>query len=144
MMANPDHMEPAADLPSVRDRLGNFGFLIIDVSRLFGLNFEREAKDLNLTLRQCKVLVSLRRNEGISQARLAELSAIDPMTLVRVLDCMERDGWVERRQDPADRRARRRFMKPRRIRVSTRSGALQIEPSPPLSLVFRRCSANNW
>jgi MarR family transcriptional regulator, transcriptional regulator for hemolysin len=31
---------------------------------------------------------------------------------VRILDYMERDGWVERRQDPADRRARRLFTKP--------------------------------
>ena len=28
------------------------------------------------------------------------------MTLVRILDRMESDGWVERRPDPNDRRAR--------------------------------------
>ena len=94
------------------DRLHDFGFLIRDVSRLSVLNFEREAKSLKLTLRQCKVLISLQHNEGISQARLAELSEVDAMTLVRLLDWMERDGWVERRKDPADRRARRLFMKP--------------------------------
>ncbi|MDB5975772.1 MAG: Transcriptional regulator, MarR family, partial [Nevskia sp.] len=94
------------------DRLHDFGFLIRDVSRLSALNFEREAKSLRLTLRQCNLLLSLQRNGGISQARLAELSGIDSMTLVRLLGWMERDGWVERRQDPADRRARRLFMRP--------------------------------
>jgi hypothetical protein len=29
------------------------------------------------------------------------------MTLVRQIDRMEEDGWIERRPDPADRRARR-------------------------------------
>ncbi|HYK25916.1 MAG TPA: MarR family transcriptional regulator, partial [Steroidobacteraceae bacterium] len=46
------------------------------------------------------------RNEGVSQKRLAELIEIDPMSLVRILDRMETDGWVERRADPQDRRAR--------------------------------------
>ncbi|MDB5976088.1 MAG: MarR family transcriptional regulator [Nevskia sp.] len=92
------------------DRLRNFGFLLKDVSRLSGLNFEREAVDLNLTLAQCKVLIYLQQNEGISQVRLAELTDTDPMTLVRNLDRLERDGLIERRQDPADRRARRLFM----------------------------------
>jgi DNA-binding MarR family transcriptional regulator len=35
------------------------------------------------------------------------LLEIKPMTLVRQIDRMEQDGWIERRPDPADRRARR-------------------------------------
>jgi MarR family transcriptional regulator for hemolysin len=35
------------------------------------------------------------------------------MTLVRILDRMESDGWLERRNDPADRRARRLYLKAR-------------------------------
>jgi MarR family transcriptional regulator for hemolysin len=49
-------------------------------------------------------------NEGISQVQLAELTDIEPMTLVRILDRMESDGWLERRSDPADRRARRLYL----------------------------------
>jgi hypothetical protein len=43
------------------------------------------------------VLGHLSRNEGISQARLAELTDTDPMTLVRTLDRMQQDEWIERR-----------------------------------------------
>ncbi|HEY4369607.1 MAG TPA: MarR family transcriptional regulator [Steroidobacteraceae bacterium] len=93
------------------DRLRNFGFLIKDISRLHGKNFERHALGLNMTLAQCKVLAHLERNEGISQVKLAELSDTDPMTLVRILDRMEGDGWVERRAHPGDRRARQLFLK---------------------------------
>jgi len=87
------------------DKLRNFGFLVRDVSRLSARLFERSARELELTLPQCKVLAHLTRNEGISQARLAELTETDPMTLVRTLDRMQQDGWIERRADPADRRA---------------------------------------
>jgi MarR family transcriptional regulator, transcriptional regulator for hemolysin len=60
-----------------------------------------------MTLPQCRALVYLAMHEGLSQVRLAELTDIEPMTLVRILDRMEADGWLERRIDPADRRARR-------------------------------------
>ena len=87
------------------DRLRNFGFLVRDVYRLYVKHFERAAGEIDLTLPQCKVLGHLSRNEGISQARLAELTDTDPMTLVRTLDRMQQDEWIERRPDPEDRRA---------------------------------------
>lgn len=92
---------------SVADSLQNFGFLIRDVSRLSAKNFGRHARELEVTVSQCKVLAYLQRHEGISQTRLAELTETDPMTLVRTLDRMEQDGWIERRADPEDRRAHR-------------------------------------
>jgi len=92
------------------DRLRNFAFLVKDISRLHSKNFERHALGLSMTLAQCKVLAHLQRNEGVSQVKLAELTDTDPMTLVRLLDRMERDGWVERRAHPGDRRARQLFL----------------------------------
>ncbi|HVH76074.1 MAG TPA: MarR family transcriptional regulator [Stellaceae bacterium] len=86
----------------------SFGFLVHDVARLFARRFnQRSVQVLGLTRAQCRVLGYLARNEGINQAGLAELLEIKPMTLVRQIDRMEQDGWIERRPDPADRRARR-------------------------------------
>src|SRR5712672_376383 len=88
------------------DRLRNFGFLLKDLSHRYVQRFEVRAREISLTLPQCKVLVRLEKNEGVSQARLAELAEVDAMTMVRILDRMEADGLLERRPDPADRRAR--------------------------------------
>jgi DNA-binding MarR family transcriptional regulator len=82
-----------------------FGFLIKDVSDRYMQRFEQRADALGLTLPLCRVLVGLANHEGISQAQLADLSDIDPMTLVRILDRMESNGWLERRNDPTDSRA---------------------------------------
>ena len=92
------------------DRLKNFGFLLKDVSRLYTLRFEQRAQEISLTLVQCKALAHLEKNEGVSQARLAELIDVDAMTMVRILDRMEADSVIERRPDPADRRARRLYL----------------------------------
>jgi DNA-binding MarR family transcriptional regulator len=86
----------------------SFGFLVYDVARLFARRFNQRALlFLGLTRAQCKVLGYLARNEGINQAGLADLLEIKPMTLVRQIDRMEEDGWIERRPDPGDRRAHR-------------------------------------
>ncbi len=87
------------------DRFRQLGFLLKDVSRRYTRRFEERAHRFALTLPQCRVLILLQSNQGVSQKRLAELAELDPMTLVRILDRMEADGWVQRRFDPADRRA---------------------------------------
>lgn len=90
----------------MNDRLRNCGFLLKEVSRRYVLRFEVRAREISLNLVQAKALARLEKNQGVSQARLAELAEFDPMTMVRILDRMEADGLLERRPDPADRRAR--------------------------------------
>jgi len=87
------------------EQFRQLGFLFKDVSRRYTRRFEERAQALALTLPQCRALIHLQSNEGVSQKRLAELSDVDPMTLVRILDRIEADGWVQRRFDPTDRRA---------------------------------------
>jgi MarR family transcriptional regulator, transcriptional regulator for hemolysin len=88
----------------------SFGFLVTDVARLFGRRFSHHGKRLGLTRAQCRTLGYLARNEGINQAGLADVLEIRPMTLVRQVDRMEEAGWIERRADPSDRRARRLYL----------------------------------
>jgi MarR family transcriptional regulator for hemolysin len=107
-------------MAAASDRLRNFGFLLRDVHRLYAKHFERYAREIELTLPQCKVLGHLSRNEGISQARLAELTDTDPMTLVRTLDRMQQDQWIERRPDPEDRRAHRLYLREAAKPIMTR------------------------
>jgi DNA-binding MarR family transcriptional regulator len=92
----------------------NLGFLLKDLARMSSKNFERRAlaEDLGLTLEQCRVLVYLEDNQGITQSGLAYVTETDPMTLVRILDHMETFGWIERRLDPSDRRVRRLHLLP--------------------------------
>lgn len=89
------------------------GFLLKDTTRRYTRRFEERAQALSLTLPQCKALLHLETNEGVSQKRLSELTELDPMTLVRILDRMESDGWVQRRFDPSDRRAHTLWLTPR-------------------------------
>src|SRR6185312_14213281 len=95
------------------DLTRQLGFLLKDTSRRYTRRFEERAQALSLTLLQCRALLRLDSNEGVSQKRLSELTELDPMTLVRILDRMEADGWVQRRFDPADRRAHTLWLTPK-------------------------------
>lgn len=106
------------------DRVRNLGFLFKDVSRRWVRYFETLADQIGMTLTQAKVLVFLTRHEGATQVGLADLCDTDPMTLVRVLDRMEREGLLERRVDPNDRRVYRVFLRPAANPIITEINAI--------------------
>jgi MarR family transcriptional regulator, transcriptional regulator for hemolysin len=81
------------------------GFLLHDVSRLLRRNFSRRIQSLGLTQAQCRALLHLSRNEGLRQVDLAEILEVQPITLARLIDQLAEIDLVERRPDPADRRA---------------------------------------
>jgi DNA-binding MarR family transcriptional regulator len=80
-------------------------FLVSDVSRLLRRRFDERARAIGVTRAQWRALTSLSRHEGINQGGLAELLEVEPITLCRMVDRLEEAGHVERRRDPADRRA---------------------------------------
>lgn len=82
-----------------------FGFLVHDIGRLMRREFERRVRDTGFTRNQWRVLAHLRRIDGINQSQLADRMDVEPIALVRLLDKLEAAGYVQRRQDPQDRRA---------------------------------------
>ena len=88
----------------------NFGFLVHDVARLLRVAYDRRTRELGLTRSQWWVLNHLYFHEGITQSELAEMLDIEKPTLGRLLDRLEDKGWLERRGDRSDRRAKRVFL----------------------------------
>jgi MarR family transcriptional regulator, transcriptional regulator for hemolysin len=88
----------------------SFGFLLHDIARLMGKRFEQRARPLGLSRAQWRALAHLQRSEGVNQSRLAELLELEPISVARLIDRMEQAGLVERRKDPADRRAHRLYL----------------------------------
>jgi DNA-binding MarR family transcriptional regulator len=89
---------------------GYIGYMLSDVARLMRTVFDRRVRDLGLTRGQWLVLSRLYRRPGASQTELADMLEIDRASAGRMIDRMERGGWVERRADPADRRINRLFL----------------------------------
>jgi DNA-binding MarR family transcriptional regulator len=82
------------------------GALIDDVRRLLTRTFDRRMARLGLTRAQWRVLTFLFRRDGMTQSALAELLEMERAPLGRLLDRLEDSGWIERRADPSDKRAK--------------------------------------
>ena len=67
--------------------------------------YDRRAIGLGVTRAQWRVLFNLDRATNLRQVELADRLDIEPITLCRIIDRLEESGLVERRRDPADRRA---------------------------------------
>ena len=96
------------------------GFLISDASRLMRTIFDRRVRALGLTRSQWLVLRRIYRNPGLNQSELAEMLEIEKASAGRLLDRMERNGWVERRADANDRRVNRLYLTQRAVRINDR------------------------
>ncbi|WP_448042910.1 MarR family winged helix-turn-helix transcriptional regulator [Bradyrhizobium liaoningense] len=95
-----------------------FGFLIHDVSRLRRVVVDRSLKPLGITRSQWWVLAFLSRRDGMTQTALAADLDLTKVAIGGLLDRMEAAGFIERRADRNDGRARRVYL--------TRAGAKMV------------------
>jgi len=91
-----------------RDFTQRFGFLVNDVARLYGAQFDRLARErIGLSRAQCRVLGALAmRGEPMSQAELAQELDLSAMTVGGLCERLEAGGWIRRAANPSDRRAK--------------------------------------
>jgi DNA-binding MarR family transcriptional regulator len=63
-----------------------------------------------VTPEQWAVLIRLWERDGCSQTELSDATFRDQPTMSRIVTGMEQRGWLERRADPEDARARQVFL----------------------------------
>lgn len=85
-------------------------YLLSDSGRLLRRAFDARVRQLGMTSRQARLLMILDVTEGENQGYYAERLEVEPISLTRMVDRMEDGGLIERRRDPADRRAWRLFL----------------------------------
>jgi DNA-binding MarR family transcriptional regulator len=83
------------------------GYTITDVGRMLRTVFERRVRAFGLTRAQWLVIARVHRRPGLSQSEVADLLEIEKAPAGRLIDRMQAKGWLERRDDHADRRINR-------------------------------------
>lgn len=82
----------------------SIGYWLAMASQAYQRAISEEVAPHGITHRQCHVLGWLALEGELSQTELAKRMSIEPPTLVRILDRMERAGWIERDDCCHDRR----------------------------------------
>jgi DNA-binding MarR family transcriptional regulator len=101
----------------------NLGYLLNRSARLMANELAERLRPAGVAIGQWSVLLFLWARDGLSQAELSRLVAIEPPTMVRTIDRMVRDGLVTRMPDSADGRLSR-------IHLTERGRSLRDELVP--------------
>lgn len=83
-----------------------FGLSLIGMSQRWRRSLDERLRPEGMTVATWRTLVFVSRGGGIMQKELAETIGIEGPSLVRLLDTLERDGLIERREAAADRRGK--------------------------------------
>lgn len=97
-------------VPKNLDSNLRFGFLIHDVSRMRRIIVDRALRPLGITRSQWWVLAFLSRRDGMTQTALAADLDLTKVAIGGLIERMESGGFVERRTDERDARARRIYL----------------------------------
>jgi MarR family transcriptional regulator for hemolysin len=88
------------------------------VQRKMRALFDARVKERGLTLPRARALLILGRGVNLNQRELADELDIETPTLVRLLDGMEKQGFIQRQSVEGDRRAKQIAMTPRGAKVA--------------------------
>jgi DNA-binding MarR family transcriptional regulator len=101
----------------------SLGYLVNRVARSIAHELAEEIRPAGVAIGQWAVLMFLWAQDGMSQADLSRVVAIEPPTMVRTIDRMVRDELVTRVADPGDGRVSR-------IHLTDRGRSLRDELVP--------------
>lgn len=100
-----------------RDFSQRFGFLVNDVAKLYGEQFDRLARErIGLSRAQCRLLGALAMHgdeRPLSQIELAHRLGLSAMGVAALCDRMAAAGWVRRQPSATDRRINEVHLEPR-------------------------------
>jgi MarR family transcriptional regulator for hemolysin len=83
-----------------------FATCLSTASRKMQTTFDGLLRQKGLTLARARALLHIARNPGVNQSELAKFLVIESPTLVRLLDAMENQGFIQRSAVEGDRRAK--------------------------------------
>lgn len=90
-----------------QEQFGKYSFLLDRTARRVKQYAQRKFKqeEFDITVDQWLILKNLSENELLSQTELAQLVFKDQPTLTRIIDILNKKGYVERTPHPKDRRS---------------------------------------
>lgn len=81
---------------------------------------EKLLSPYDLTVEQYHLLKNTSAEEGLSQNQLCEIVGKKPANITRILDRLEKKGWIERQPHPEDRRSSLVYLTKEGMRISAK------------------------
>ncbi len=99
--------KPEEEVEAADDPRDQFGFRLGRLARFWRARLDEKMRPHGLTQARWVVMMHLRRGaDGFQQKALANYVGVEGPTLVHILDNLEKQELIERRQDKSDRRGK--------------------------------------
>jgi len=102
------------------NRMDSAAYLASQMAKGFARSLQQRAAKLGFSPGQFPILLELWSEDGLTQKQLLDRVDIEQATMANTLSRMERDGLVERRPHPSDKRAQLVFL-------TNKAAAMQAE-----------------
>jgi DNA-binding MarR family transcriptional regulator len=88
-----------------RSRKRSVALKLTVIARQLRVTFDQSAEQSGLTRAQWTLIATVARNPGATQRLIAEALEVREITAGRLVDRLCKEGYLQRREDPSDRRA---------------------------------------
>ncbi len=92
------------DLQHCEADVHEFGELLSGMIRSFAAFERSEIFRSGVTMSQCSTILAIGKKGPMTMSALSEWMSLATSTITRIVDNLVRDGYIERSQDPQDRR----------------------------------------
>src|ERR1700719_228722 len=90
-----------------RTNTNEFGLLLFGTARAWRTKLDQRLRPLGLSQGKWRTLIHLSQGgDNLTQKEIAERMGIEEPTLAGLLNRLQHDGWIERRESPNDRRCK--------------------------------------
>ncbi len=87
--------------------INEFGLLLFGTARAWRTKLDQRLRPLGLSQGKWRTLIHLSQGgDNLTQKEIAERMGIEEPTLAGLLNRLQHDGWIERRESPSDRRCK--------------------------------------
>lgn len=120
------------------NRMDSATYLSGQLAKAFTRSLLSRASELGFSPGQLPVLLELWAEDGLTQKQLLDRVGIEQATMANTLSRMQRDGLVERRPHPSDRRAQLVFLTDRAKSLEEKAVSAARDADDALFKGFRR------
>ena len=86
--------------------INDIEYIVCHVGLLWRRLINAKIKSLGVSGTEKRILFCVLRNPGCTQVQIASLLDLEPQNIIRVLDKLEQQQWLEKQASPQDRRVK--------------------------------------
>lgn len=120
------------------NRMDSATYLASLLAKGFSRSLQQRSEALGFSPGQFPLLIELWNEDGLTQRQLIDRLDIEQATMANTLSRMERDGLVERRQHPTDKRAQQIYLTAKARDMEDEAKRVAMEADQALFKGFRR------